>query len=110
MKQREEDNAEPIRIKQRLYEESGEGQKSIPANKYGKERINRSQESAKEPNELTRKLDGDGILLLPHQARLRHGGNHQTNGGRHRVGMNSELFIFNPNCKVFRLQAMAIPL
>ena len=26
----------------------------------------------KEPNELTRKLHGDGILLLPHQARLRH--------------------------------------
>ena len=69
--------------------------KSIPANKYGKERINRSQDSVKEPNELTRKLDGDGILLLPHQARLRHGGNHQTNGGRHRVVMNS--LKFSPN-------------
>ena len=41
---------------------------------------------------MTRKLDGDGIFLLPHQARLRHGGNHQTNGGRHRTGMKSELF------------------
>ena len=74
--------AEAIRIKERLYEESGDGQKSIPANKYGKERINRSQDSVKEPNQWTPKLDGGGIFLLPH---LRHGGNHQTNGGRHRV-------------------------
>ena len=47
-----------------------EGQKSIPANKYGKEGINRSQDSVKEPNELTRKLDGDGIVLLLHQAHM----------------------------------------
>ena len=66
-----------------------EGQKSIPANKYGKERINLSQDLVKEPNELTPKMDGDGILLLPHQACLRHGGNHQTNGGRHQVWMNN---------------------
>ena len=46
----------------------------------------------KEPNELTRKLDGNGILPLSHQAHLRHGGNHQKNGGRHRVGMNSDFF------------------
>ena len=26
--------------------------------------------------------DGHGILLQPHPARLRRGGNHQTNGGR----------------------------
>ena len=91
MKQRE-DYAEAITIKERLYEESGEGQKSIPANKYGKERLNRSQESAKEPNELTRKLDGDGIPLLFHHARLGHGGNHQTHVGGHRVGTNSEFF------------------
>ena len=102
MKQRE-DYAEATKIKERLH---------IPANKYGKERINRSRDSVKEPNELTRKLDGNGILLLPHQAHLRHGGNHQSNCGRHRVGINRELFYFflNLNCKVFRLQAIAIPL
>ena len=62
-----------------------------------------------EPSELTRKPECKGTLLLPHQARLRHCGNHRTIGGRHRVGMNSELLFFT-NCKVFRLQAMAIPL
>ena len=31
------------------------GQKSIPANKYGKEQNNRFKDSAKEPNELTPK-------------------------------------------------------
>ena len=77
MKQRE-DYAEATKIKERLH---------IPANKYGKERINRSRDSVKEPNELTRKLDGNGILLLPHQAHLRHGGNHQSNCGRHRVAI-----------------------
>ena len=62
-----------------------EGQKSIPANMFGKERINCSQDPVKEPNELTRKPDENGIFLLPHQVHLRHGGNQQTNGGRHRV-------------------------
>ena len=38
-------------------------QEYIPANKYGKERINRSQDSVKESNELTRKLDGNGSFL-----------------------------------------------
>ena len=41
---------------------------------------------------MIRKPDGNGILLQPHQARLRRGGNHQTNGGRRRVGINSDLF------------------
>ena len=63
MKQHE-DHAKAIRIKERLYEESGEGRTKIPS-------------------QQTRT---DGILLMLHQARLRHGGNHQTNGGRHRVG------------------------
>ena len=81
MKQRE-DYAEAIRIKERLHEESGEGSTK-----------NGSQDSVKEPNELTRKLDGDGILLLPHQARLRRGGNHLKKGGRHRVGTNSDFFF-----------------
>ena len=81
MRQRE-DYAEAIRIKERLHEESGEGRTK-----------NGSQDSVKELNELTRKLDGDGILLLPHQARLRRGGNHLKNGGRHRVGTNSDFFF-----------------
>ena len=44
---------------------------------------------------MTRKLDGNGIHLQPHPARLCRG-NHQTNGGRHRAGMNS-VFYLNPN-------------
>ena len=40
---------------------------NIPAYNYGKERINRSQDPLKEPNELTRKLNGYGIRLTPHQ-------------------------------------------
>ena len=88
MKQRE-DYADAIRIKERDCTKNlkEQDQKSIPANKYGRERINCSQDTVKEPNELTRKPDGNGILLLPHQAHLRHG-NHQINGGRHRAGMN----------------------
>ena len=54
-------------------------------------------------------LDGGGTLLQPNQAHLRRGGNHLKTGGRHGVGMNSD-FSFNPSVKVFRLQAMAIPL
>ena len=47
MKQRE-DYAEPIRIKERCTKSlEKHGQKSIPANKYGKERINRSPDSVK---------------------------------------------------------------
>ena len=34
------------------------------------------------------KAELETVRMLPHQARLRHGGNHQTNGGRHRVGTN----------------------
>ena len=60
----------------------------IPANKYGTERINRSQDPVKEPNELTPKLDGNGILL-PHQVPHHHGGDQLVNGGRNRAGMNS---------------------
>ena len=68
MEQREDD-AEAIRIKERLYEESGKGRtKTIPANKYSKERINRSEDSVvNERIELNRNLDGDGILPLPHR-------------------------------------------
>ena len=36
-------------------------------------------------------------------------GNQQIYGGKHRAGMNSE-FSLNPSVKVFRLQAVAIPL
>ena len=65
MKQRE-DYTDAVKIKDRLHRESGgANQKYIPANKYGKERINRSQDPVKEPNELTRKPDGNGILLPP---------------------------------------------
>ena len=78
MKQRE-DHAEAIRKKSACGDNlEKQGQKSIPANKHGKEQINRSQDPVKEPTELTRRPDGNGILLPPHQAHLRHGGNHQT--------------------------------
>ena len=92
MKQRE-DYAEAININKRLYKESGGARpKILPANKYGKERINRSQDPVKDPNELTPKPDGNVILLQRHPARLRRGGNHLTNGGMHQLGMNSEWF------------------
>ena len=77
-----------------MTQREGHAGNSIPANWHGNERINLSQDSVKEPNELTRKMDGDGILLLPHQARLRHDANQQTNGCWHRVGMNS-VYIFS---------------
>ena len=55
---------------------------------YGKERINRSQDPVKHPNELTRKTDGNGIEL----------------------GRTVIFYFLNPSCKMFRLQAVAIPL
>ena len=82
-------------------------QDSIPVSKSDND--NHSFGTAKELKESTPKLDGDGFFLQPHQAHLRRGGNHLKNGGRHQVGMNSD-FSFNPCVKVFRLQAMAIPL
>ena len=84
-------------------------QDSIPVNKFDNDQVNHSLGKEKELNESTPRLDGNGILLQPQQARLRRGGNHQTSGGMHGVGMNSD-FSFNPSVKVFRLQAMAIPL
>ena len=104
VKQRE-DYAEAHRIKERLYEVSGERRTKDPSQQTSTAKSDSTVlKTRMEPNELTPKLDGDGILLLPHQARLRHGGNHQTTGGRHRVGINSDF----PKCNVFRLQAMAI--
>ena len=102
MKQRE-DYAEAMKIKERLYEESGGARPQIPPSKQVCQRTKQPFSRASKRAEC--------ILPLPHQAHLRHGGNHQINGGRHRVGMNSELFIFkNTNCKMFHLQAMAVPL
>ena len=69
--------------------------------KFDNDQVNHSLNTTKELKELTPKL--------AHQAHLRRGGNHQTNGGRHGVGMNSD-FSFNPIVKFFRLQAMSIPL
>ena len=84
-------------------------QDTIPVSKFDNDQVNLSLGTVKDLNESTRKLDGNGILLQPHQARLLRGGNHLKNGGRHQVGMNVD-FSFNPSVKVFRLQAMAIPL
>ena len=83
-------------------------QGSIPVSKFDSE-VNHSPSTVKELNESTPKLDGNGILLQHHQARLRRGGNHQTNGDKHGVGMNKG-FSFIPSVKVFRLRAMANPL
>ena len=86
---------------------SGEGtRKSTPANKYGKERINCSQDPAKEQNESTRKL---GILLQPRPTRLHRGCNHQTNGGRHRVGMNSGFLFLIPLVGCFAYRQWRFP-
>ena len=80
---------------------SGEGtRKSTPANKYGKERINRSQDPAKEQNESTRKLVSFYSLVqlvfivvaITRQA----------------SSWDEQCFFFSPTCRVFRLQAVAI--
>ena len=42
-------------------------------NKFDNEQVNRFPSQVKELNESTRKLDGNGVLLQPHQARLRRG-------------------------------------
>ena len=62
----------------------------------------------------TQKRDGCGTHQIHQQALLPRGGNrlrggNLLRGGRHQVGMNSN-FSCNPRVKVFRLQAMAIPL
>ena len=77
-------------------------QDSIPVSKFDSERVNHG--TMKELIDSTPKLDGDGVLLQPHQAHLRRGGNHLKNCIK-QVGMKSDFFF-----KVFRLQAMAIPL
>ena len=59
----------------------------IPANKYDRQRTNRSQDPVKEPNELIPKLDGNGILQPP-QA-LHRGGDQLITGGRNQPGTNS---------------------
>ena len=68
-------------------------------NKFDNDHVNPSPATVKELNEATRKPDGNGILLQPHQARLRRGGNHPTNGGRHQVGMNSDVSLFLSQCQ-----------
>ena len=89
MKERE-DYADAVKIKRSLVQRiwKSKPKKNIQANKYGKDRINRSQDPVKERSELTRKQDGYGTLLPLHQVLHRHSGNQQINGGRHRAGMN----------------------
>ena len=63
MKHRE-DSAEAIKIKERLYEESGGARPKIHPSQQARQRANRSQDPVQEPNELTRKLDGTGIFFF----------------------------------------------
>ena len=79
----------------------------IPANKYDRQRTNRSQDLVKEPNELIPKLDGNGILQ-PCEA-LHRGGDELITGGRHQTGTNSDFFFQkNFTVKRFRSQAVSI--
>ena len=81
---------------------------SIPVGKFDNDQVNDSPGTVEDLHESTRKLDGNGILLQPHQARLRCGGEHHLkNGDKHQVGMNSD-FSLSPSVKVFRSQATAI--
>ena len=76
-------------------------QDSIPVNKFDNDQVNHSLGTVKELIESTPKLDGNGILLQPHQARLR----------RRQMVAGMELtviFLFNPSVHMFRLQAKAI--
>ena len=78
MNQRE-DCADAKRIKERLYEESGEGSTKIHPSKQVRQGENQPFSRSREGAErIEAKLDGNGILLQPHPARLRRGGNHQT--------------------------------
>ena len=56
-------------------------QDTIPVSKFDNDKVNFSPGTVKDLKESTRKLDGNGILLQPHQARLLRGGNHLKNGG-----------------------------
>ena len=78
----------------------------IPANKYDRQRTNRSQDPVKEPNELIPKLDGNGILQ-PCKA-LHRGGDELITGSRHQTGTNSDFFKYFLTGKRFRLQAVSI--
>ena len=93
---RREDYADVVKIKDRFVRRVWRRKTKNPSQQTStaKSESTVSQDPVKEPNELTRKEDGNGILLQTHQARLRHGGNQQINGGRHRAGVNSE--FFNP--------------
>ena len=63
----------------------------IPVSNFNNDQVNQSPGTMKELSVSTQRLAG------------------VRRGGRHQVGMNSD-FSFNPRVKVFRLQAMAIPL
>ena len=77
----------PSKIKERLQEEAeGPRQKS------------RSPGTAKDLNVLTQTLAGSGTPRTHQQAHFHRGGNHQTNGGRHAVWMNSDFLIPNARC------------
>ena len=87
------------------------GRRSTPVNKFDNEQISRSLGTAKDLNELTQRLAGSGTLRIHHQAHLHRGGDHQTNGGMHGVGLNSDFFIFSkaPSARCFAYRQWRFP-
>ena len=64
----------------------------IPANKYDRERTNRSQDPVKEPNELSPQTGWTWCILQPPQA-LHRGGDQLITGGRDQTGTNGDFFL-----------------
>ena len=69
---------------------------------FDNDQVNYSLGTMKELEESTPKPDGDGTL--------RRGGNHLKNVAGMELGRTVNFFFnfVNPNCKVFRLQALTI--
>ena len=99
-----EDCAEAKRNKGRLYEDSGEGNTKIHPNKPVRQRENQPFSGSREMSRTNcpENWMEIGFRLQPHPTRLRRGGNHRTNGGRHRVETKS-VFYFNPKLQGFSL-------
>ena len=86
----------------------------IPVNKFHSDQVNHSLGTMKALSVSTHRRAGGGTprthqqALLPREGNRLRGGN-LLRGGKHQVGMNSD-FSFTPRVRVFRRQAMAIPL
>ena len=109
-----EDYQEAKRIKERLFQESGQKKDFIPGSKFDSDHINHSLGTMKALSASTQRQAGGGTTrihqeaLLPRDGNRLRGGN-LLRGGKHQAGVNNEI-SYKPRVKVFRLQDMAIPM